>query len=51
MLIRRDLAAGGLDILNVYHNILFDFPVDICAFIHQVGCRACLGKQGLVTYL
>lgn len=47
ILITSDLAARGLDILNISHVILLDIPNDDDFFIHRSGRTARAGKSGI----
>ena len=49
VLVCTDAAARGLDIDDVAHVILFDFPRDVAEYLHRVGRTARAGARGRVT--
>jgi superfamily II DNA/RNA helicase len=52
ILVCTDLAARGLDIPQVDHVVLFDFPLNSLDYLHRVGRTARGGNdKGLVTAL
>jgi superfamily II DNA/RNA helicase len=50
-LVCTDLAARGLDIPDVDHVIMFDFPRNPVDYLHRAGRTARAGKSGRVTAL
>jgi len=50
-LICTDLAARGLDIPDVDHVVMFDFPRNPIDYLHRAGRTARAGKAGRVTAL
>ena len=51
ILICTDLAARGLDIPQVDHVILFDFPLNAADYLHRTGRTARQGRPGRLTAL
>eukprot|EP01080_Neovahlkampfia_damariscottae_P010319 gene10319-2735_t len=51
ILVTTDIASRGLDTLNVYHVILFDFPESSVEYIHRSGRTGRMGQKGKVTSL
>ena len=50
-LVCTDLAARGLDIPDVDHVVMFDFPRNPVDYLHRAGRTARAGKSGKVTAL
>jgi len=50
-LVCTDLAARGLDIPDIDHVLLFDFPLNPIDYLHRSGRCGRAGKSGLVTSL
>ena len=50
-IVRTDVAAGGRDVPNITHVVLFDVPTDICGFINHAGRTARRGQKGLIACL
>ena len=46
-----DIAARGLDIPEIDHVIMFDFPLNPVDYIHRAGRCGRAGRKGLVTAL
>jgi len=46
-----DIAARGLDIPDIDHVIMFDFPLNPIDYIHRGGRCGRAGRKGLVTSL
>ena len=44
-----DIAARGLDIPEIGHIILFDFPMNPIDYIHRAGRCGRAGRKGIVT--
>ena len=51
ILVTTDIASRGLDNLNVFHVILFDFPESSVEYIHRSGRTGRMGQKGKVTSL
>jgi superfamily II DNA/RNA helicase len=51
LLVCTDIAARGLDNLEIAHVILFDFPTSAVDYIHRAGRTARAGATGRVTSL
>merc|ERR1712048_455953 len=49
LLICIDLAARGLDIPDIDHVVIFDFPNDPIGYLHRSGRAGRGGKEGRVT--
>ncbi|KAJ1415827.1 P-loop containing nucleoside triphosphate hydrolase protein [Ochromonadaceae sp. CCMP2298] len=50
-LVCSDIAARGLDIPEITHVVLFDFPMNPIDYIHRAGRCGRAGRVGLVTSL
>jgi superfamily II DNA/RNA helicase len=46
-----DIAARGLDIPEIDHVIMFDFPLNPVDYIHRAGRCGRAGRKGIVTAL
>lgn len=51
VLVTTDLAARGLDKLDVQHVVQFDFAKSAADYVHRCGRTARAGKSGAVTSL
>jgi len=51
ILVSTNLAARGLDTVNVVHVIQAEFSSDVVGHIHRVGRTARAGRAGIVTNL
>ncbi len=51
LMVCTDIAARGLDISNVKHVIMFDFPLNPIDYIHRAGRTGRAGAPGHVTSL
>ncbi|KAF0700411.1 Aste57867_9071 [Aphanomyces stellatus] len=51
ILVCTDLAARGLDIVDVDHVVNFDFPKSSVDYLHRAGRTGRAGKRGVVTSL
>ncbi|KYR00817.1 ATP-dependent RNA helicase [Tieghemostelium lacteum] len=51
ILVCTDIVSRGMDIPDVDHVILFDFPNNPIDYIHRIGRTARAGKHGVVTSL
>ncbi|KAL3933204.1 MAG: hypothetical protein SGPRY_000388 [Prymnesium sp.] len=51
VLVTTDLAARGLDCLDVEHVVHFDFPKSAADYVHRCGRTARAGKRGVVHSL
>ena len=51
ILVTTDLAARGLDQLDVSHVVQFDFAKSAADYVHRCGRTARAGKRGTVTSL
>ena len=49
VLIATDVAAKGLDFLNIQHVINFDMPTEIENYVHRIGRTGRCGKTGVAT--
>ncbi|KAG5182709.1 DEAD box helicase [Tribonema minus] len=50
-LVATDVAARGLDLPEVGHVIMFDFPLNPVDYLHRSGRTARMGARGRVTSL
>lgn len=50
-LVCTDIAARGIDIPEVDHVIMFDFPLNPIDYLHRAGRCGRAGRKGLVTAL
>ena len=50
-LVCTDIAARGIDIPEVDHVIMFDFPMNPVDYLHRAGRCGRAGRKGLVTAL
>lgn len=50
-LVCTDIAARGLDIPDIDHVIMFDFPLNPVDYIHRAGRCGRAGRKGSVTAL
>ena len=50
-LVCSDIAARGLDIPDVGHVVMFDFPLNSVDYIHRAGRCGRMGRKGIVTAL
>lgn len=48
-LVCTDIAARGLDISDVEHVIMFDFPLNSIDYLHRAGRCGRAGRSGFVT--
>jgi superfamily II DNA/RNA helicase len=48
-LVCTDLAARGLDIPEIDHVIIFDFPLNPIDYLHRSGRCGRMGRNGIVT--
>eukprot|EP01039_Chlorochromonas_danica_P009169 gene9169-10122_t len=51
LLVCTDLAARGLDIPDINHVVLFDFPLNPVDYLHRAGRCGRAGRAGKVTSL
>lgn len=51
LLVCTDLAARGLDIPDINHVVLFDFPLNPVDYLHRAGRCGRAGRSGKVTSL
>jgi len=51
VLVATDVAARGLDMPEVDHVIMFDFPLNSIDYLHRSGRTSRMGKEGRVTSL
>merc|ERR1719296_501895 len=49
VLVATDVAAKGLDFLNIQHVINFDMPDEIENYVHRIGRTGRCGKTGVAT--
>ncbi len=47
--VATDMASRGLDVSNIGHVVLYDFPKTVIDYIHRVGRTARFGKFGRAT--
>ncbi len=45
-LVATDVAARGLDIMDVTHVMNYDFPLEVESYIHRIGRTARMDKEG-----
>jgi superfamily II DNA/RNA helicase len=50
-LVCTDIAARGLDIPDIGHVVMFDFPMNPVDYIHRAGRCGRAGRKGIVTAL
>ena len=50
-LVCTDIAARGIDIPDVQHVIIFDFPLNPIDYLHRSGRTGRAGRKGIVTSL
>eukprot|EP00639_Heterosigma_akashiwo_P020187 CAMPEP_0206400218 /NCGR_PEP_ID=MMETSP0294-20121207/25385_1 /ASSEMBLY_ACC=CAM_ASM_000327 /TAXON_ID=39354 /ORGANISM="Heterosigma akashiwo, Strain CCMP2393" /LENGTH=495 /DNA_ID=CAMNT_0053856369 /DNA_START=138 /DNA_END=1625 /DNA_ORIENTATION=- len=48
-LVATDIAARGLDVPDVEHVVMFDFPLNPVDYLHRSGRTARMGASGMVT--
>jgi len=48
-LVCTDIAARGLDVPEIEHVIMFDFPLNPVDYLHRAGRCGRAGRKGLVT--
>ncbi len=46
VLVATDLAARGLDVMDISHIVNFDVPQDSSSYVHRIGRTARMGKTG-----
>ena len=46
VLVATDIAARGIDVLDVTHVINFNLPDDSTYYVHRIGRTARAGKKG-----
>jgi superfamily II DNA/RNA helicase len=51
VLVCTDVVARGLDVLQVSHVIMFDFPLNALDYLHRIGRTARASNAGWVTSL
>ncbi|ORX97927.1 P-loop containing nucleoside triphosphate hydrolase protein [Basidiobolus meristosporus CBS 931.73] len=51
IMVCTDIASRGLDVSNVHHVILYDFPSSVVDYLHRVGRTARAGSKGKATSL
>ena len=49
-LVCTDIAARGLDIPNVHHVVLFDFPLNPIDYLHRAGRCGRAGRKGMTLF-
>ncbi len=49
ILVGTDVAARGLDIPDIDHVVMFDFPLNPVDYIHRAGRCGRAGRKGVVT--
>ncbi|MFZ3132340.1 MAG: DEAD/DEAH box helicase [Desulfosporosinus sp.] len=51
LLVATDVAARGLDIINVTHVLNFDIPQDPVSYVHRIGRTGRIGRKGVAITL
>ena len=51
VLVATDIAARGIDILDISHVINFNLPDDATCYVHRIGRTARAGKDGVAISL
>jgi superfamily II DNA/RNA helicase len=51
IMVCTDIASRGMDIPNVKHVVIFDFPLNTVDYLHRVGRTGRFGAPGKVTSL
>lgn len=51
IMVCTDMAARGIDILDIDQVVLFDFPMNPVDYIHRAGRCGRAGRKGIVTSL
>jgi len=46
VLVATDLAARGLDVMDISHIVNYDVPADPSGYVHRIGRTARMGKTG-----
>lgn len=46
VLVATDLAARGLDVMDISHIVNFDVPEDASGYVHRIGRTARMGRTG-----
>jgi len=46
VLVATDLAARGLDVMDISHIINYDIPQDTAVYVHRIGRTARMGRSG-----
>ncbi|RMF72632.1 MAG: DEAD/DEAH box helicase [Planctomycetota bacterium] len=49
VLVATDLAARGLDVMDVSHIVNYDIPEDPAVYVHRIGRTARMGARGVAT--